>query len=89
VHLFKNLFYYAVGDDKLSLSNMICQIKKVVVDFIRQFSIVTIVFLLVYIDYIHDWFLMAVHIIACCYCSFKAVGHFNHECVKNIVGLYK
>jgi hypothetical protein len=34
VHLFKNLFYYAVRDNKSSLSNMIYQIKKVVVDFI-------------------------------------------------------
>jgi hypothetical protein len=50
---------------------------------------VAIAFLLVCTDCIHDWFLVVVHIVACCYCSLEAVSYFHHECVENIVGLCK
>jgi hypothetical protein len=89
VCLFKNLFYYTVRDDKSSLSNMTYQIKKVIINFVRQFSIVTIIFLLVCTDYIYDRLLMAVHIIAYYYRGLKTVSYFDHKYVESIVGLHK
>jgi hypothetical protein len=50
---------------------------------------VAIIFLLVYMDYIHDWFLVVVYIVAYCYYSLKAVSYFYYKCVENVVGLHK
>jgi hypothetical protein len=89
VCLLKDLFYHAIRDDKSPFSDMVCQIKKVVVNLVWQFSIITITFLLVCTDCIHNWFLVAVCIVACCYCNLEAVSYFHYECVENVAGLYK